>query len=218
MAHTPYRHGNRLEVPKVVSSPHFLYKPATPAADASVKADMAWLGSFALDYAAHYGLHASEIDVIPKSYVRDHGAQDVLNRLAQHFFADVAELADPATCAIVLCEQALPHCDDSFEGTAFLSAVVHTGPEPYILQTFHSHKKEGAYALTVNTRVLNVGDRFVLDPTTPHMAVPRHSNSDALLVLLQLEVDEGDDAERKAILKAAPPAASDANQSDVSLL
>ena len=92
--------------------------------------------------------------------------------------------------AILSCMWAAPHVDDTFDGSLFVSVVVRTGPSPYVMQTLRTGAAEdGAPAsLITNTRVLNVGDVVVFDPTAPHYAFPQRPSEQSLLVLLQVEL------------------------------
>lgn len=59
--------------------------------------------------------------------------------------------------------------------------------------------------------MLRAGDWFIFDPTTPHLVIPRRPNRRCLLILLQVELLDRTEAERRAILEAFPVLANDAD-------
>lgn len=74
--------------------------------------------------------------------------------------------------AVLACRWALPHDDGTFAGKAFLSLVLHTGPEPYVMSMFATTGRRNRTVVDI-TRTLRTGDVFIFDPTVPHMAAPQ---------------------------------------------
>ncbi len=99
-----------------------------------------------------------------------------------------------------------------------MSLVLDVGPYPYVMSMFHSRKhrdREKALDLVTSTQVLRPGDCYVFDPTVPHSAVPGRLTNDALLVLIQAEIDMQTPASLESILKRFPRHAQDRDRRDV---
>ena len=208
-----YENGNRLPVPDTVRSRHFLYQTA---AIAGLDAEMSTVVAATTRLVEERGLSPAQIEVFtPRAYAQD--APEALEPLTKLFRAMGVDVPSSGA-GVLVCEWAAPHVDESYEGSAFLSLVLHTGPEPYILQTFHSSVKEEfgvAQRLEVSTRVLQRGDLLILDPTTPHMAAPLHPHQDQFLVLLQVELPDRTPEDREAILKRFAPREGDRDSAEV---
>ncbi len=205
--------GNRLPVPAGIPGNHFFYRTALKwsAEDAAVLVD-------AVKRAVEdCGLHTAEIDVYSVKRLLQYGGE----RVGEAYLRLIEQLSlqkahSVGRVGLLVCEWASPHVDDSFAGQAFLSLVLHTGPEPYLMQTFHSERvqEDGAsrLALHTSTRVLNVGDAVVFDPTTPHMAAPASGNPDQLLIMLQAELPDDSEESRQHLLNTYPPLPGDRSQ------
>lgn len=192
-----YEKGNRLPVPAELKSSHFIYKAAPLRIS---QEDIAKVVAATQAFVDNRGLNPAQIEVFtPKEFQRE--AADAYPALVRLFQALGFDEPTPGA-GVLVCEWAAPHVDDSYEGAAFVSLVLHTGPEPYVMQTFHAEHRPGAVPqLTASTRVLRSGDCFVFDPTTPHMAMPLHPHQDQLLVMLQVELPDNTELERSALLQ-----------------
>jgi hypothetical protein len=114
---------------------------------------------------------------------------------------------------LIVCEMAWPHTDSSYAGTKFLSLVLHTGSGgPYAVQTIETGTEEGLPSVRTNSRVLEVGDVFVMDPTAPHMAAPIAMEPDSMLILLQAVICDSDSDGHARLKTAVPRAAEDRNE------
>lgn len=203
---TPVATHNRLPVPDCVVSDHFCYA-GRPQKLASEDVSAVMRGVTA--YIQEHGIGAAEILLLSARHLRDFaGAEsaEAFERLA----AQLGHRPEDAQPVVLACEWASPHVDESYAGQAFCSLVLHTGPEPYVLQLLEtSVGPDGVSRVKATTRVLTPGDVVVIDPTTPHMAMPLHSHSESLLVMLQLELPDTCPAEREAVLRRFPPRADD---------
>lgn len=201
---------NRLPQPAAIASKHFFYlglapKVPTEAVDAVVHA--------AKKLAQQYGLNPAQIEVFSRTQLESAhaGAGEAFATLRR-----ACGLPERIPGAVVVCEWASPHVDDTFAGQAFVSLVLHTGPEPYVMQAFHTeHTSSGQTALVTSTRVLHQGDLAVFDPTTAHFTAPRHPNADQLLVLLQFELADYTEQDREILLQRFPPASQDKDAAEV---
>jgi hypothetical protein len=208
-----YDDGNRLAVPAIVPAKHFLYK--TNRMDSRLN-DLALVASIAkgtLEKRGH-GLNPAQIEVFLRKDFRDE-SQDFLQALDRVLNAMGASALEAERASILLCEWAAPHVDDSYVEQAFVSLVLHTGPEPYIMQALHTHVIEGPHGsqqIETSTRVLTVGDVIVFDPTTAHFTVPKYPNDEQLLILLQVCVNDRTEEDREALLKRFPVADGDVDQ------
>lgn len=111
---------------------------------------------------------------------------------------------------LLVCEYARPHSDTSYAGKGFVSTVLHTGPQPYVVDVFTTSRAvEGGLEVNARTRMLSAGDTFVLDPKIPHSAMPVRPQAGCLLVLAQQEVPLACRADYEALLRLLPREASD---------
>jgi len=212
--------GNRLPLPAAVPGAHLLYRANSPAL---CEHDIAILAQAVQDYVYDVGLDATQIELLTEEdQARLFSPEAVAARERLVQALGWAHL-QPNQRGIIFCEWAPPHVDDYYVGKAFVSLVLHTGPEPYVIQTFHTAQRApedrtpGPVTLTQTTRLLNVGDLFVLDPCTPHMAAPVRSNNEALLVLLQATWLDEDLTQRNALLARFEPHA-DNQEADVAFM
>lgn len=202
--------GNRLCVPAPVKGAHLLYLANRP--QVCPKA-MALLAQEVCRYLENTGLNATEIDLLSeRNQAQVLSPEACLAR--EQLVRELGWQDMPASSrAVLFCEWAPPHVDSSFAGKAFVSLVLHTGEEPYLVQTFHTkrHTNEDPdpIALTTTSRLLRPGDLMVLDPCTPHMAAPVRSSRDALLIMLQVEWPDATAEEREALIKRFPVAEAD---------
>lgn len=208
-----YERGSRLPVPKEVRSAHFLYLAQPPALEPDAVAKVV---AVAKQFVEDVGLEVGEIQVLHSPEIEKHGGADALAavQVLETCFAGLRIVGKPS---VLVCHWASVHQDESFEGSSFASLVLHTGPEPYVLQMFHSEYSEVSRqpTLTSSTRVLAEGSLFVMDPTTHHMACPAYPADGQLLVLLQAEVQEQTEAERRELLEALPPRPGDKDHCEV---
>jgi hypothetical protein len=200
----PYQDGCRLAIPEGVKNSHFLYHVDVPALS-----PLDCFAKIAKDFVGRNRLSSSKIDAVS---IRKNNA--IIDELAQPFERIVdalgltAEEAERET--LLVCEWASVHADPTFAGKAFISVVVHTGPQPYVMQlasTGVRMARGGGRILTLPKSVcqLNVGDVILFDPTTPHMAAPKRPMDGQLLVLLQFELDDPDDESRAQLLSRFRP-------------
>lgn len=202
--------GNRLPVPAAVPNKHFLYKTAPVL----LPPDATKLVVDEVDrFVCNKGLYPGEVELVER-YDLDEPANKALDEL----MASLPAALQSDKPALLVCEQALPHTDPTYQGSAFVSVVLATGPEPYHLQCFHSTLVDGLPDLVTSSRVLRVGDCVVFDPTTPHMVVPLHPHQEQLLVLLQVELEDKTESERARILEQLPPVADDRDIVDLSFI
>lgn len=192
---------------------HFFYRADTPALDAC---DMAVVTDSVATLIEERGLGVAQIEVFTLKYFREHAAaavQDSLDRLTKTLGLDAVR----DRTSLLTCEWASPHEDSAFEGKAFVSVVLGTGPYSYVMNMFHSRKLPGKTGLDLvtSTRVLRTGEVIVFDPTIPHMAAPGRPSTDSLLVMLQVEVDISEPGGMEALLRRFPRHASDADQASV---
>lgn len=201
---------NLLPLPAAMTSKHFFYRSLAPKVPASA-VDTVVLAAKTL--AQRYGLSSAQIEAFGSAQLETAHAG-----AAEAFTALKRALALPqrVSGAVVVCEWAAPHVDDAFAGQAFVSLVLHTGPEPYVMQAFHTeHTPEGQTALVTSTCLLRQGDLVVLDPTTAHFAAPRSSGAGQLLVLLQFELEDCTEQDREILLQLFPPASPDKDAEEV---
>lgn len=159
------------------------------------------------------GLGNGQIDIYSKRRLQ--AATD--EPLADAFEALRAALckSDDGQFELLVCEYARPHSDTSFAGTGFVSTVLHTGPEDYVIDAFTAkgtrqtgHEVEGA------TRVLAKGDTFVLDPRFAHSAMPVRPHQDCLLILAQQEIPLVERSDYLRALELFPRAPEDKDESN----
>lgn len=208
--------GNRLALPACVPGKHFFYRTSLP----SYRAEDAQVLINAIQQAVEdCGLHTAEIDVFSCKRLHAYGG-DAVSDAFSRLVCDLGLEDVPAhTISLLACEWASVHVDDSFAGSAFLTLVLHTGPNPYVMQTFHSARNDEddptPLELHTSTRLLHPGQAVVFDPTTPHLAVPAGFSADQLLVLLQVELSDKDLTERATILRRYPPLDTDRSQEGI---
>jgi len=208
------RNGNRLRVPKRVNSHHFLYQAEPKPLDAAA---LDVVVSAVKCFTLERRLHASEVEIVSRQHLGDEAAAAFARLEAP--LLELSCAAPPLSAEILVCHQAFPHTDATFAGIAFLSVVLHTGPEDYVLQAFHVQRdRQGLQDVVSSSRVLQVGDWCVFDPTTPHMAAPLAPHQDSLLILMQLGLRDEDREARRAILKELPPRADDVDIQDFTFL
>lgn len=219
-----YADGNRMVVPDVVNSKHFFYK--TPSLAFELQ-QLQLVTKAALAYVDRFGLKPAEIGLLrfPELEFTLDGAGEALEQLLHAM--TLPQGFDRSMAGVLVCEWVNPHIDRTFSGRAFINHVLHTGPEPYIMQTFHVFvpptrpPQPGARTLPPvqniesSTRVLEVGTTFLFDPTTAHMVAPRRPGDGQLLVLLQTFLKDETDADRAAILAAFPPGENDRDAHEV---
>lgn len=213
---TKYKNGNRLAVPEVVKGKHFFYKTQAVKLDATMVNKVV---QAAIKHVEVYGLNPAQIELLRhtqlEKQVKGAGAafEDLLGCMGEG-----ASGTNRAMSGILVCDWANPHIDEGFVDYAFLSVVLHTGPEPYIMQTFHTYvptKGRRIQKVESSTRCLKVGDMFMFDPTTAHMVMPRKTGSEQLLVMLQVVLRDSNDNEREGLLKTYPPLDNDVDGDDV---
>jgi hypothetical protein len=193
-------------------SPHFIYQTQASGMDT---ATAAVLVENVKTLVLEMGLHPAQIEIVNRGKLAP-GAAAAFEQLAAPLL-QVPCVRDHEV-SMVVCEQALPHTDPEHEGSAFLSLVLHTGPEPYYLQLLHSTVGATGQDVISSSRVLRAGDWVVFDQTTPHMAVPLFGSKDSLLVLLQTELKADTAEDRAAVQRAVPPLADDRDVPDLSFL
>lgn len=207
-----YVKGNRLPVPSKVLSKHFFYQAQTqPLAEADVQAIVGAVKEFVMVK----GIEAATIEAIgffALAIYGEPGVQDAYKRVVGALFPEGDY--DVRDTGILVCEWAMPHVDDTYEGVSFLNVVLSTGPLPYVMQTMHS-RVGYVQELDVSTRVLKAGDVVIFDPTTPHFTAPLKPHQDCLLVMLQVELKDKTAEERVAILEKFPPIADDKDAFDL---
>jgi hypothetical protein len=203
-----YAKGTRLPVPAELKSPHFFYK-ATPASFAPE--DLALVASQVVARIHELGVDALQIEVLSLHGENGLDSQGfaALERIQAAFsFGDL----DNRDVSFVYCNWASPHADALFEGSVFASLVLHTGGSPYHMTTVHTERRSrkglADLELLRTSRVLEVGDFFMPDPTTPHVAAPARSRDDSLLVLLQWDIPVADTAAQAQLLASFPPSLS----------
>lgn len=202
--------GNRLPLPPGLPSKHFLYKTAGPALD---EADVAKVVEGTKALVESTGLHPGQIEVYWGRLFKDPEVAEAFERICETVRAIAGKDCKPQ---VVVCEQAFPHSDPDFSGWAFLSRVLYTGPEAYFLQMFHTAKtEEAALEVVPTSRFIRAGDWFMMDPTIPHMAVPRHSNNEALLIMLQVELSDRSPEQREELVRRLPPLEGDRDIRDL---
>lgn len=211
-----FTNGNRLAVPEEVKGAHFFYKTAPVALNAQYS-DL--VTAAALKYAENVGLNPAEIVVLRHAELEAQipGARSAFEFLLDEMSEGVLG-SERGAAGVLVCEWANPHIDSSFEGYNFFSQVLHTGPEPFIMQTFHTFvptKGQRKHNIECSTRVLNKGDAFVFDPTTAHMVAPRRPGEGQLLVMLQLVISESDAAAREELLSRFAPLIEDKDEYEV---
>jgi hypothetical protein len=211
-----FKNGNRLAVPEEVEGAHFFYK--TSPVELNVQySDL--VTAAALKHVENVGLNPAEIVVLRHAELEAQipGAKEAFGYLLDEMSEGIPG-SNRSAAGVLVSEWANPHIDSSFEGYAFFSQVLHTGPEPYIMQTFHTFvpaKGSRKHSMECSTRVLNKGDAFMFDPTTAHMVAPRRPGEGQLLVMLQLVISESDAAEREALVSQFAPLVEDKDEYEV---
>jgi len=198
MPRRPYD-GNRIAVPEDFVSPHFCYKTAGPHLNPE---DINTVVQAAkLDERRPVGPY---IDFITCSS-QPEPVRAALSRLKEslHEFIQGESEED---IVLLGSECAVPHVDVACAGAALLSVVLHTGPYPYTLYTFHSARDpEAGSALTRVDYPLAAGETFIFDPTTPHCTAPDRMDSGQLLLLLQAKLADDTVKDRRRILQRFAP-------------
>lgn len=194
---------SRKALPGAVNSRHFFYLSTRPnVPTAAVETVVAAAQSLVRER----GLLPAQIEAFSSKQLEgaQNGAGNALMSLRR-----ALKLPADTPSAVVACEWASPHVDELFAGQAFVSLVLHTGPEPYVVQTLHTEHRVDGNTLVTSTRMLRQGDVMVLDPTVAHFAAPRSPGSNQLLVLLQFELPDQTELDRANLLKQFPPDARD---------
>jgi hypothetical protein len=191
--------GNRIAVPEVCknhygkTSEHFVYKTKHDLPASSAEIDL--LTAAVLEVVYDTGLEPCEIGL----YLGND-----LQPPAREVFDKIHNSGHPGL-SILACEWAALHEDSHFNGSAFVSRVLHVGPSPYILSLAHTEKGRSCGVRVKSSNViLEKGDTFVFDPSTPHTAMPVSLSSEALLVLLQWEEKDSSSDDRQDLLKKYP--------------
>lgn len=207
---SPCPEGNRLPVPSQIAGQHLLYLAQRPAVS---KEAMALLANEVLRYIRDTGMDAAEIDLLGERSQEERLSAEAVQAREQLVHELGWQNMPSHSRAVLFCEWAPPHVDSSFAGKAFVSLVLHTGDEPYLVQAFHTrrHTNEDPdpIELTTTSRVLRPGDLMVLDPCTPHMAAPVRSSRDAFLIMLQVEWPDATELERAELVSRFPAADDD---------
>jgi len=180
-----------LPLPSSLRSAHLLARVSGFDAPA-VEDDLAEIDRMARQW-ANDRLRPAEIDLPKLGRACSRAEARVTSALRNCLTARVGRTIDLPNPDVVACRWAAPHTDDDWSGRLFLSIVAGTGEPPYIAQTLHTRdyrarKGDLAGGVVTTTLRLRRGDCFVLDPTTPHLAVPETSSAGALLVLLQYDL------------------------------
>ncbi len=196
-------------VPACLSSPHFLYMAERRTA---APEDVALIMKAVQGFIDERGLTPAQIGLVREReillFAGEEGVQ-AFNRLLTNLSHDPAV---DSGAAVLFCEWARPHVDQEYWGTSFVSQVLSTGPEPYVVQTLHTGPDaSGRNTVTSVTRVLREGDVMVFDPSEAHLTMPVHPTYESLLVMLQLEVPDRTNAEREALLARFAPCAGDSD-------
>jgi len=194
---------NRLPVPSAVPARHFLYK-TNPLV--GVDSEISLLGDLCWKAVLGLGLSPGQIELLVESNLQDDRAEQALRVLQSALPSPLFDV-DRRGIDLLVTELAMPHSDPDYEGWAFVSVVLRTGPNPYALQLLHTERNEGASENLVRTStvLLRPGDVVVFDPTTPHLCVPTASHEDQLLVLAQFSVLDVTESDREKLVKALPP-------------
>jgi hypothetical protein len=200
--------GNRMRVPDALGGRHFFYKTAPPQFD---EWDVDLVVRTIKSTVQSRGLACAEIQTFSARGldVEVDGAGDAMRRLARLMPGRELRLCEPS---VLVCEWASVHVDETFSGAAFLSFVLHTGEHPYVMQTLHTDEVRGLQEVTSTTRVLSKGDGFVFDPTTAHMVAPRYSATGQMLIVIQAEMRDADESDRRALLAAVPQMEGDGDE------
>jgi hypothetical protein len=207
----PFTAGNRMPVPKSVKSAHFLYltQPITDCLEA-----LTALGDAGRQAVVDKGINPLQIMALRQGdlanpFAASKAIGDLLTRIG------VFDEQELKSASLLACEWASPHVDDSYSGEAFLSIVLRTGRHPYVLQSLHTNAALGYdQQIETSTRRLQVGDVFVFDPTTAHLAAPLHPDQSQLLILLQVSIKDQSVDDRDRLLQRFPPRLHDCDHSD----
>lgn len=208
--------GNRLEVPPEISGAHFFYKTETPALP---QKDVDQVVQATIRFVHEHGLNPAHIEVLDNDYFGACGPK--VRKAFERLQACVEPFGGTTSASVLVCEWATPHLDDLYLGEAFVSWVLHTGENPYLMQTFHCGRLAGVNeeffgaSVQSSSRILHTGDVVVFDPTTPHMAAPVYPSANQLLILLQLSVNDRTEEDRAELLKRLPPKACDHDEIEV---
>jgi hypothetical protein len=201
-----YPNGNRLPVPDQLDGRHFLYMPKPrelPQALIDTLVD-----SIEAVVATRV-LRPCQVEIILPEQLDSQAARDAHEQLT-HLIVDGLTCVKRARTEILVCQQTFPHADQGFKGTSFLSVVLHTGPYPYMHQTFDTELDEaGDQDVLPTSRLIRAGDWTVFDPTTPHIGLPIRPHQDNLLMMLQAELWDEDESDRREILSQLPPREGD---------
>lgn len=195
--------GNRMPVPAQLESAHFFYKtvmrrPGRDEFEVIVNAAMCWAAQKTFETAEIAAPTLEELGAIDaRSFVA------VSRVTAENLSFPTMGCSHPT---LLMCEWAQTHADESFAGSAFASLVLHTGPHPYVMETFTTiQNHHGLQKVCKTQHTLSVGDVFVFDPTTPHMATPTRPSDGQRLILLQVELPDSSEGDRQRILEFFPP-------------
>jgi hypothetical protein len=210
-AHQPFTDGNRLAVPREVASHHFFYKVRPMSFDQD---DLDLVLGAAKKYEQLFPIPIGDIGVL-RVPLLTRITPEAVRPFDRIISAMGTSDEHRERAAILVTHWAAPHVDEKYHGNAFLSYVLHTGPEPYVIQAFHTEVSKGrcpAQSLTSSTRTVETGELLMLDPTTPHLAAPARPADGQLLVLIQIIIDETDLEDRLELIKRYPPAEGDENE------
>jgi len=191
--------GNRLTVPDCVPLRHFIFKMNPPEFN---EASVSMLTEAVMTYLRNIDIGPADVLGISPAEIGGDAFYSALDHIESAFNLSKSERK---TATIIACEWAPIHTDQSYAGKSLLTLVLHTGRHPYVMQTMHAEAIDYGYAgaaLSAKTSnvLLQKGDALIFDPTTPHTAVPRFSATGQILVLLQFEIDDGDERQRQQIL------------------
>jgi hypothetical protein len=198
-----YIHGNRLRIPECLDTKHFAYQAIGPAVDDST---LGAVVEACLDRLSNFPLGPADIDsILPFDFSSEAGKACDLLTTSLGLTAQ-----EKNTASIIACEWAAIHSDPTFAGKSFVMLVLHTGPNPYVMQVMSTGVREyrdEAYELVAHTTslLLSKGDLVVFDPTSAHTAVPKFPASGQILLLLQFEIADDNEEQRAEILRRFPP-------------
>jgi len=199
--------GNRLAVPAALNDArHFFYRTQPPALS---EEDRTLICEAVLAHYRTIPCMGSEVDVLSRGVILGWGAavRDAVERLDSAMLS-LGPKSMGALVDLLACRWAGPHSDEPFAGEAFYSFVLHTGPSPYTMNLFYTDRErhgERLPTVTCSSHRLKVGDAFVFDPTTPHLAAPEEPRDGQLLLLAQCTLKDKNARERAELVEVMPP-------------
>lgn len=189
---------------QITHQPHFIYVAEFVEDTSEVKAAKKTLIRHLERHIKDCGISPLQIDVMTRSNIQEGNNPKVLkafDTLNKHLGFNNA--------ALVYCQAAAIHNDPDFVNVSFVSHVLCTSTgrkqNPYLINTISEVDRKND--TKTSSLAVTPGDTFVFDPGTAHCAFPLYPSSTSILILMQEEVPDANEADRLAIMDRFEPRA-----------